>query len=558
MSELYQGLTLSDPFAIIELYELHLVTAIHGSNDILRFHNGVNAKTPSGEIRWAGQVYYPYPIEVEGFEYNGGNSQLPRPTVRVSNVLGTISTVLINSNALTPGSDLTGAKFIRIRTLSRFLDNENFPNNSNPYGTPDQSSAAEMPREIYYVDRKTVENRDIVEFELAASFDMAGVKAPKRLAMSNLCQWQYRGVECGYTGTTIFGADDQQLNTVAATNFPAGTVDLTVNQNLYQGQFLTSSNGWYRTALQTDGNVVTYAKPISPADPRWALNTLNSRAYRLNNQSDGNLVLYRSDNTVVWASNTDYLGTPTALTHRDWRNEGFINTGRAGAFFYEILGNADSYPGQSRTASYTFTVGSRTITISYTATSTELPAAYKTAFTQRLGLTVNYSWSQGTPVINNDYNDPALKPMAKGTVVTSTGLWRSNQLEYFNAEATVNTANPWKNGDPTTLTAGISPASYPRFTTVAAVYSVRTGSGYANNYLRMQDDGNLVYYNSANAVLWSSNYVNTLEPRVTATTNQISTTQDVCGKRLSSCKLRFPGASTNLPFGGFPGLGNYY
>lgn len=29
--------------------------------------------------------------------------------------------------------------------------------------------------------------------------------------------------------------------------------------------------------------------------------------------------------------------------------------------------------------------------------------------------------------------------------------------------------------------------------------------------------------------------------------------QDVCGKRLSSCKLRF-GAGTRLPFGGFPGL----
>lgn len=28
---------------------------------------------------------------------------------------------------------------------------------------------------------------------------------------------------------------------------------------------------------------------------------------------------------------------------------------------------------------------------------------------------------------------------------------------------------------------------------------------------------------------------------------------DVCGKRLSSCKLRFPGASTVLPYGGFPG-----
>lgn len=30
---------------------------------------------------------------------------------------------------------------------------------------------------------------------------------------------------------------------------------------------------------------------------------------------------------------------------------------------------------------------------------------------------------------------------------------------------------------------------------------------------------------------------------------------DVCGKRLSSCKLRFPGATAILPYGGFPGAG---
>lgn len=31
--------------------------------------------------------------------------------------------------------------------------------------------------------------------------------------------------------------------------------------------------------------------------------------------------------------------------------------------------------------------------------------------------------------------------------------------------------------------------------------------------------------------------------------------QDVCGKRLSSCKLRFPGVNAVLPYGGFPGAG---
>ena len=38
----------------------------------------------------------------------------------------------------------------------------------------------EFPQEIYIIDRKSAENRTVVSFELAAVFDMAGVRAPKR------------------------------------------------------------------------------------------------------------------------------------------------------------------------------------------------------------------------------------------------------------------------------------------------------------------------------------------------------------------------------------------
>jgi len=193
-----------------------------------------------------------------------------------------------------------------------------------------------------------------------------------------------------------------------------------------------------------------------------------------------------------------------------------------------------------------FTVGSRTITISYTATAFELPQQYKNAFAAR-GLTVNYAWGQGEPVVDNDYGAPGL-PMAKGTVTASTGLWRVNQ--YFDAEVTVGASNPWKNGDPV-----VSPGTYGAFDSVAGVYYVRTGSGYTNNYLSMQNDGNLVYYNSANVPLWASGYVTGVEPRIVSSTGL--DVQDVCGKRVSSCKARF-GANNEIPFGSFPSVGSFY
>jgi lambda family phage minor tail protein L len=71
-----------------------------------------------------------------------------------------------------------------------------------------------MPREIYYVDRKSLETRDAVEFELATAFDLAGIRAPKRLCIAQ-CQWVYRSAECSYTGTNYFNEADAAVATAA-------------------------------------------------------------------------------------------------------------------------------------------------------------------------------------------------------------------------------------------------------------------------------------------------------------------------------------------------------
>ena len=302
-----------NPSAIIELFTLETDATLHGSAQTYRFHNGTNLNNNS-DITWAGNQYLKMPIQAEGFAYQKG--QLPRPTLTISNALGTITAILLNVNTVTVGNDLTGATVTRIRTLARYHDAVNFPltttsttttttiadpadaetvtytvtvanvggsniflingsnkpvltmkrgstyifnqadasnsghplaiksdaggsqtttvsgtagqagatvmyqpaypsapndlryyctvhgngmgntitmNNPNtttqetttttsqqvnPLGTPDPT--AEFPREIYKIDRKSNENRDIVTFELAAVFDLAGIRSPKR------------------------------------------------------------------------------------------------------------------------------------------------------------------------------------------------------------------------------------------------------------------------------------------------------------------------------------------------------------------------------------------
>ena len=164
-----------NPSAIIELFTLQLDNSLHGATTVYRFHAGTSLKD-NGEIIWAGNSYQRFPIQAEGFAFKKG--QLPRPTLTVSNALGTITAILLSVNTTTAGNDLTGATVTRIRTLARFLDAANFPSNVNPYGTPD--STAEFPQEIYKIDRKSAENREVVQFELAAVFDLAGIRSPKR------------------------------------------------------------------------------------------------------------------------------------------------------------------------------------------------------------------------------------------------------------------------------------------------------------------------------------------------------------------------------------------
>ena len=172
-----------NPGAIIELFTLTLDAALHGDPTVYRFHNGSNMNA-NGNIVWAGNSYEKFPIQCEGFQF-GSTGTLPRPTITVSNIFGTLTAIMLDVNKTTVGNDLNGTKLVRIRTLARFLDAINFPKDSNgnhvnPYGTPDPT--AEFPQEIYFLDRKITENREIVQWEAISALDLVNVKLPKRIA----------------------------------------------------------------------------------------------------------------------------------------------------------------------------------------------------------------------------------------------------------------------------------------------------------------------------------------------------------------------------------------
>ena len=191
------------PGAIVVLYELD-ATAQGGA--ITRMHAGTNGLRQP--VVWQGQTYQPFPIEADGFEFSG-KGQLPRPVVRVANAMGVLSVLVRNYQ------DLIGAKFTRRRTMAKFLDAVNFPGGVNPTADP----TAALPDDVYFIDRKATENKVVVEFELAAAFDVAGVQLPARYITQNVCAWRYRVNDessgCPYSGTVYYDASDRPVASAA-------------------------------------------------------------------------------------------------------------------------------------------------------------------------------------------------------------------------------------------------------------------------------------------------------------------------------------------------------
>jgi len=537
---MFEELLKSSPFAIIELFELHLDQEIHGSETIFRFYNGVVVQTQTGEIIYNGNTYLAIPIEAEGFEYTAGQSGFPRPTLRVGNLFSVVSALMLNVNETTFGNDLTGAKVVRIRTLSRFLDAVNFDSGTNPYGTP---SGEQMPQEVYFVNRKIVENRDVVEFELAAKLDLENIKAPKRQCLANVCQWEYKGGADGTRdgctwrpGTThdarFYDENDNLLGAAAATNFSYSTGDeiLASGASLTAGEFLTSSNGWYRAQFGTNGDFFIYAKNQDPnniQEVRWRTATSGRGGTSIKMGANGDLFI-TDGTTSYWNSGTSFSGTPSTVRWDSYLPEGV--GGRHASFYHEIFGNADNSADVEVNANKAFTLADgRTITLRFTATSVALPEG-----DAALELGVLRRWENPT----NRFTAPA-------TIVSSTGNFSANETITVSIETA--SSNPYAN-----RTDGLG----EKFPIVSAVYTV---TAVTNNYQGatavLQNNGNLQIIDTAGTILTQTYSGKSGEPQIN--TGTADPLDDVCGKRLSSCKIRF-GNTADLPFGSFPGVGTSF
>ena len=231
-----------NPDALITLFEIDfsslqadfsmledVIGANIGADCIYRFCPMKNSFNP---VYWQGNGYQPLPIEIEGFEQQG-DGRLPRPKMTLANPEGLLSRI-VHSN-----HDFANCKVTRKRTFARFLDDNNFIDpgtkndaGKNPFGEADPE--AHYPDDVYFINKKSSENKNVLQFELVSALELTGSEIPARIVMPNYCNWVYRcSVGCQYKGLPIETIDGNTLTDGFTVPTKIGRVRQVINPEDY-------------------------------------------------------------------------------------------------------------------------------------------------------------------------------------------------------------------------------------------------------------------------------------------------------------------------------------
>lgn len=188
-----------------------------GMPDVLCFHayniahtpeeidaaGGDESKLPAKSIWWQGQEYKAWPCHIEGIEAstNGSSAQ---PKLSVANLDSSITALCLAYD------DLLQAKVTIHDTLANYLDSRNFPGGN---ATADRT---QEKVKVFYIDAKSAETNESVEFTLSSPMDLQGLMIPTR-QLHSLCTWcirnKYRtGDGCDYAGTRYFDKNNNPVS----------------------------------------------------------------------------------------------------------------------------------------------------------------------------------------------------------------------------------------------------------------------------------------------------------------------------------------------------------
>lgn len=125
-------------------------------------------------VRFGGIEYKPMPIRLTGLGKSGKKAP-PRPRLTLANAKRDGAQIVV------AWGSLKGAIVTRVETRRAHLD-----------GQPEADPGATFPAEVWIVDRMASGDPSMIEWELTAATDVAGVQLPRRQINRDTCSRIYR------------------------------------------------------------------------------------------------------------------------------------------------------------------------------------------------------------------------------------------------------------------------------------------------------------------------------------------------------------------------------
>lgn len=163
-----QKLTVADGSPYAELFQIDL-----NPIGVATTYNFTAGPISGASIVWNSIEFTPISIEAEGFELTS-DGKFPRPIIRLSN----INRLLVG--ALVTYRDFVNCKITRIRTHQKYLD-----------GEAEADTAQIYRQDIYYVNRKTIQNKYMIEWELISPIESINKRIPGKQVLPT-CTHRYR------------------------------------------------------------------------------------------------------------------------------------------------------------------------------------------------------------------------------------------------------------------------------------------------------------------------------------------------------------------------------
>jgi phage-related protein len=597
LEELYKY----NPSSVVELFQLELspLQSYYPtiSPTVYRFHNGYNENygTASPNVEWNGAKFTGRPIQMEGVQFSS-SGEIPRPTLTVAN--HDLAFTQLNKAY----ANLVGAKIRRIRTLVKFLDSANFKTrnlfvNSEAFNTWTQSNA-NVAANVAVAPNGTLTADKVYESN-GTNTSHTVLKPVTGLANNtSVCFSMYlKAGERQYAALLASSKTDTNLSgkTFDLINGTVSSVTRTTGPTVLSSGIQNVGNGWYRcwvtfstmsgalnpqyyVYIDNDFNPtgVSYAG-VSPTNG----NTITTGIYAWGAQLE--VVSNPTLTPTIYQTTGATLGNPTADPNAKFPDDVYVidrmSEETPGQITYELAPAWDvegvqiprrqvvanvcpwvykadpcnwAYNG-AKTVTYSSGSAGAPAVIAATISGTTMTVTTLTSGTIRARMFLTGgSVVAGTRIVSQlTGTTGGIGTYKVSLSQTATGITGATPVG-TNKDVATKSSSLAGRGIRLSVTVTAASASY----STATIVVTAPGANYSAPGEILTIDGTyLGGASGTNDLIVSVSQIITSQYFDQDDRIVLTAAEDRCGKRLTSCKLRF--GTRALPFGGFPSAGLY-